>query len=48
MLSLRAASECSRLSREEISTAVRNAPNSAKPEPTRKARSKPLVKAIAM
>jgi hypothetical protein len=42
---LRAAIEWSRLSREEISNAARIAPATAKPAPTRKARSNPLVKA---
>ena len=42
----RAACECARLSREEISTSVSSAPTSAKPEPTRNARSKPFVSAI--
>jgi hypothetical protein len=40
-----AASEYSRLSREEIMIAVRMAPVIAKPAPTRKAVSKPLVSA---
>src|SRR5207302_1893934 len=43
--SLRAAAECARLSREEISTNARIAPTRAKPAPTRNARSNPLVKA---
>src|SRR5260370_17375222 len=42
---LRAATECSRLSREEISTKARIAPATAKPAPIRNARSKPLVRA---
>ena len=44
---LRAAFECSWLSREEIRTAARIAPATAKPAPTRNARSKPLVSATA-
>src|ERR1700729_1054264 len=44
---MRAAFECSWLSREEISTAARIAPATAKPAPTRNARSKPLVSATA-
>src|SRR5258708_39489547 len=44
--SLRAASACSRLSREEIRTAARIAPAMAKPAPTRNARSNPCVRAI--
>src|ERR1700739_4885388 len=44
--SLRAACACSRLSREEIMTAARIAPASAKPAPTSNARSTPCVKAI--
>ena len=43
----RAASACSRLSREEISTAARIAPTSAKPAPTRNASWKPSVSATA-
>ena len=42
-----AAFECSWLSREEISTAARIAPATAKPAPTRNAWSKPLVSATA-
>src|SRR5438034_10640309 len=42
---VRAATECSRLSREEISTNARIAPARAKPAPTRNAWSKPLVRA---
>src|SRR5215207_821210 len=43
----RAASTCSRLSREEISTAASNAPRRAKPAPTRNASWKPSVSATA-
>ena len=42
---LRAVTECSRLSREEISTMARIAPATAKPAPTRNAWSNPLVRA---
>src|SRR5260370_32955249 len=42
---LRAATECSRLSREEISTKARIAPARAKPAPARNARSNPWVRA---
>ncbi len=46
-LPMRAAFECSWLSREEMSTAARIAPATARPAPTRNARSKPLVIATA-